>query len=89
MRLGFVELVDLCNQDEIALRQTVDFVGPDRGLDSSPGKEEVWVVPLLLRKLAYAVYEREGFAKVGLGHSTPDKSHYRTCAVPLRIFQGS
>jgi hypothetical protein len=29
------------------------------------GTEDVWVVPLFLRKLAYAVYEFEGFAKVG------------------------
>jgi len=64
-KLGFVELVDLCSQDEIALRQAVDLVRPGRDLDFPPGKEDVWVVPLLLRKLAYAVYEFEGFAKVG------------------------
>ena len=29
------------------------------------GREDIWVVPLLLRKFAYAVYELEGFAKVG------------------------
>ena len=37
---------------------------PGRDLDFSPGKEDVWVVPLLFRKLAYAVYELEGFEKV-------------------------
>ncbi len=63
--LGFVELVDLCGQDEIALRQAIDFVRPGGDLDFSPGKEDVWVVPLLLRELAYAVYEREGSAKIG------------------------
>src|SRR5712692_5343958 len=63
--LGFVELVDLGGQDEIALRQTVDFVRPGRDLDFSPGKEDVWVVPLLLRELAYAVHELESLAKVG------------------------
>jgi hypothetical protein len=63
--LGFAELVDLRSQDEIALRQAVDLVRPGRNLDFSPGKENVWVVPLLLRKLTYAVYELEGFAKVG------------------------
>ena len=46
MSLGFVELVDLCGQDEIALRQTVDFVRPACDLDFSPSKEDVWV-PLL------------------------------------------
>ena len=63
--LGFVELVDLCGQDEIALRQAIDFVRPGGDLDFSPGKEDVWVVPLLLRELVYAVYEREGSAKIG------------------------
>jgi hypothetical protein len=63
--LGFVELVDLGGQDEITLRQTVNFVRPGCDLDFSPGKEDVWVVPLFLRKLPYAVYELEGFAKVG------------------------
>jgi hypothetical protein len=48
-------VVDLCSQDEIALRQAVDLVGPDRDLDFSPSKEDVWVMPLLLRKFAYAV----------------------------------
>src|SRR5713101_2445896 len=61
----FVELVDFGGQDEIALRQTTDLVRPGCDLDFSPGKRDVWVVPLLLRKLAYTVYEREGFAKVG------------------------
>jgi hypothetical protein len=63
--LGFVELVDFGGQDEITLRQTVNFVRPGCDLDFSPGKEEVWVVPLFLRKLTYAIYELEGFAKVG------------------------
>src|SRR6266851_2425966 len=63
--LGFVKLVDLCGQDEIAFGQTIDLVRPGRDLDFPPGKEDVWVVPLLLCKLAYAVYELQGFAKVG------------------------
>ncbi len=37
--LGFIELVDFGGQDEIALRQTVNFVRPGRDLDFSPGKE--------------------------------------------------
>jgi len=59
-----VELVDLGCQDEIALRQTVDLVRPGRDLDFSPGKEDVWVVPLLLGKLTNAIYKLEGSAKV-------------------------
>ncbi len=63
--LGFVELVDFCSQDEIALRQTVDLMRPGRDHNSSPGKKDVWVVPLLLGKLTYAIYKPEGSAKVG------------------------
>ncbi len=62
--LGFVELVDFGGQDEIALCQAADLVRPGRDLDFSPGKEDGWVVPLLFRKLAYAVYKLEGFEKV-------------------------
>ena len=63
--LGFVELVNLGGQNKIALGQTIDFVRPRRDLDFSPGKKDIWVVPLLLRKLAHAVYELQRFAKVG------------------------
>jgi len=59
-----VELVDLCREDEIALRQTVDLMRPGRDFDFSPGKEDVWMVPLLLGKLTYAIHKLEGFAKV-------------------------
>ena len=57
--------VDLCSQDEIALREAVDLVRPDRNLDFSPSEADVWMVALLLGKFTHAVYEREGFAKVG------------------------
>jgi len=63
--LGFVELVDFGGQDEIALRQAVDFVRPGRDLDFSPGKEDVRVVPLFFRKISSLVDEFEGFAKIG------------------------
>ena len=59
VRLGFVEVVDLCSQDEIAFRQALDLLRPDCDLDFSPSKEDVWVVPLVLRKFAYALYELE------------------------------
>ena len=61
----FVELVDFGCQDEIALRQTVDLVRPGRDLDFSPGKRDVWMMPLLLRQLTNVVYKLEGFAKIG------------------------
>src|SRR5216683_4796559 len=63
--LGFVELIDLGGQDEIALRQAVDFVRPGRDLDFSPGKRDVWVVSLLLCKPTHAIYKPEGSTKVG------------------------
>ena len=64
-KLGFVELIDLCRQNEVALRQAVDLVCPCRDLDSSPSKKNVWVVALLLRKLTYAIYKPESSTKVG------------------------
>ena len=57
--LGFVELVDFAGHDEIALSQAVDLVRPGCDLDSSPGKEDVRVVPLLFRKLTYSVHKLE------------------------------
>jgi hypothetical protein len=64
-KLGLEELVDLRRQDEIALRQTIDLVGPGRDFDSSPSKEDVWVVSLLLGKRTDAIYKPEGPTKVG------------------------
>jgi len=87
VKLGFKELVDLCSQNEIALCQTIDFVRPDCNPDLSPSKRDVWVVPLLLRKLAYAVYEREGAAKVekreGLRDVVP-LNHIPSVDLPLQ-----
>ena len=86
-RLGFVALVDFGGEDEIALRQTVNFVRPGRDLDFSPGKRHVWVVPLLLRKLAYTVYEREGSAKVGKREGLRDVvplNHIPSVDLPLQ-----
>lgn len=61
----FVDLVDFCGQDEIAFRQSVDFVRPGRDPDFSPGEEDVRVVPLFLCKLAYAVHKLERPAEIG------------------------
>src|SRR5260370_42034591 len=63
-KLRFGELVNLCRQDEIALRQTVDLVRPGCDIDFSPGKRDVWVVSLLLSKLTHAIYEFESSAKI-------------------------
>jgi len=56
-KLGFVELIDLCRQNEVALRQAVDLVCPCRDLDPSPSKKNAWVVALFLREFTYAIYE--------------------------------
>ena len=86
-RLGFVALVDFGGKDEIALRQTVDLVRPSRDLDFSPGKRDVWVMPLLLRQLTNVIYELEGFAKVrkleGLRDVVP-LNHIPSVDLPLQ-----
>jgi hypothetical protein len=64
-KLRFEESVNLCRQDEIALRQTVDLVRPGCDIDSSLGKRDIWVVSLLLSKLTHAIYEFESSAKIG------------------------
>ena len=64
-KLGFVELIDLCRQNEVALRQAVDLVCPCRDLDSSPSKKNVWVVALFLSEFTCALYKPESSTKVG------------------------
>jgi len=59
------DLVDFCRQDEVALRQAVNLVGPDCDFDFSPCQEDVRVVALLLGQLSDAVHKLEGLAKVG------------------------
>ncbi len=38
---------------------------PGRDFDFSPGERDIWVMPLLLSKLTYAIYKPAGSAKVG------------------------
>ena len=78
-------LVDLCGKNEIALRQTVDLVRPDRDLDLSPREEDVWMVPLLLRKFTHAVYELERLAKVGKPEGLRDVVLFDN-APPVHLF---
>jgi hypothetical protein len=33
-------------------------------ISTFPGKKDIWVVPLLLRKFTHAVHKPEGFAKI-------------------------
>ena len=71
-KLGFVELIDLCRQNEVALRQAIDLVCPCRDPDSSPSKKNVWVVALFLREFTYAIYEPKSSTKVGKIEDLPD-----------------
>ena len=61
---GGCELVDLCGQDEVALRQAIDFVRPDGDFHSSPSQEDVRMVALLFGESANLVDEFESFAEV-------------------------
>ena len=64
-------------------------MGPARDSDLSPGQRDVWVVTLLLRKLAHAVYEPKGFAKVGERESLRDVVFFDDDpAVDLRLQGG-
>jgi len=47
-RVGSQQLIRLRCEDEIALGETIDLVGPDRDLDLAPGEVEVGMVVLLL-----------------------------------------
>src|SRR5512134_2881194 len=51
--------VALRGEHEVALRESVDRVRPDRDADAAPGEEDVRVVVLRFRELADAVHERQ------------------------------
>ena len=59
------QLVNLGSEDEIAFRQAVDFVGPERQLYFSPGQINVGVVVLRLSQFADAISVLERLAEVG------------------------
>ena len=83
------EPVDFRGQGEIALREPVDFVRPARDPDFSPGKRDIWVVTLLLREFAYAVYEFQSFPKVGKHKGLRDVVFFNDApAVHLRLQGG-
>jgi hypothetical protein len=57
--------IDLGSQDEIALRQTIDFVRPDGDLNSSPSQKDVGMVTLLFGEVSDLDDKVESLAKVG------------------------
>ena len=62
--LRFMNLVDLCSQDEIAFCQTIDFVPPDGDLDSSPSQKDAGMVTLLVREIPNLVDKFESPTKI-------------------------
>ena len=53
---GLALKVHLCREDEIALREAINLVGPDFHPHLPPGQLEVGVVSLLLGEGAYFIY---------------------------------
>src|SRR6266540_610913 len=52
--------VALRREDEVALAQSVDRMGPDLQAHRAPRQMDVRMVPLVFRQLAHAVRERQG-----------------------------
>ena len=58
------EPVDLGGQDEVALGEPVDLVGPDLDLYPAPSKVNVGMMPLLFGKLTHRGSEIERLAEI-------------------------
>src|SRR5689334_24909457 len=59
--------VDLSGHDEIAFRQSLGGMGPQRDLDLTPGQHDVGMMSLLLRDLAHAVHKSERLLEIRKG----------------------
>lgn len=57
-RRSFVQSLALRGEDEIALGEPVDLVGPDADRRSPPGEKQVGVMILRFGQVAYPVHER-------------------------------
>src|SRR6266852_2135839 len=58
------QLIDLCRQDEIAFRKSVNLMGPDRNLGLTPAKANVRMVALFLGNFTDTIDEGKRLAKV-------------------------
>lgn len=58
--------------DEVAFGQTVDFVGPNRNLDLTPGEQDIGVMALLFGKRTDPVYKIQGLPEVREGERAGD-----------------
>jgi hypothetical protein len=58
------ELVDFGRQDEVALGEPIDFVGPDCDLGPTPTKADIGMMTLFFREIPDSVNKLLGFPKV-------------------------
>ena len=59
-----LQLIDFGRQHEIAFREPVDLVRPNRDLCFAPAEADIGMVTLFLGHLADSIDELEAFAKV-------------------------
>jgi hypothetical protein len=57
--------VELRCEHEIAFGEVVDFVRPDGDLRLAPDQQNIWVMALRFRYLAYFIYESERAFEIG------------------------
>src|SRR3981189_615835 len=60
-----LELVELRCEDEIAFSEAVDLVRPGGGLRLAPAQQNIRVMALRFRYLAYYIYESERSFEIG------------------------
>src|SRR5437879_4963321 len=63
-QLSKIQPIDLCRQDEVALRQPLDFMREDLDPDFAPGKRQVRMMALLLGHLPHAIDVVESLPEV-------------------------
>src|SRR5580692_10201943 len=63
--LTFRGTIDLCRQNEIALGQTVNLMGPGGDLGLAPGQQNVGMVPFLLSDITDAIHEGQRLVEIG------------------------
>ena len=61
---GELQFVDLGGEDEVALREAIDLVCPDRDLGVSPSKTNIRMMSLFLGQISDSIYELLRLAKV-------------------------
>jgi hypothetical protein len=93
--LNLRNLIDFRGHNEIALRETVNSVGPESDLDLTPSQKDVRMMPLFLGHGSYAIHEIESLLKIREGKFARDVmfvdhapiGQLMAKAVELRSFQ--